>query len=94
MYGNKLLKQISSIQNVEETVLYFLTQDEAYIVDCGWVTTYCISIHRYLSDTLTDSYVISDFSTKFDVTWSLMQKLWRNSVKPSQAEEIIHDHLV
>lgn len=94
MYGNKLLKQISSIQNVEETVLYLMTQQEAYIVEHGWVTTYGISIFRYLSDTLEDSYVLSDFSTKFDATWDLMQKLWRNNVKPSQAEYIVNDYLM
>lgn len=94
MYGNRVVKQMNSIQNAEETILYLLTRQETFIVDYGHVITYGVSIYRYLADALADSYVISDFSTKFDAAWNLVQKLRRNNIKPSQADEIVEDHLI
>lgn len=93
MYGTRLLKSISITQNIEETVLYFLTCQDEFITDYGRTPTYGIHIHRYLGDILCDSCEIKDYSTKFDATWELLQKLWRNGVKPAQTLYVVEDHL-
>lgn len=94
MYGISLLKSVVKAQNVEESIVYFLTRREKFISDFGWTTVYGIHIYRYLGNTLIDSFEAKDYSSKFDSARQLMKTLCDNVIKPNQAPYVVEDHLL
>lgn len=94
MYGTRLLKNVSKVQNIDETVIYLLVCRERFISDLGWTTVYGINVYRYLGDRLCESCEIEDYSSNFDFSWRLLQNLWHGGIKPEQARYVVEDHLL
>lgn len=94
MYGISLLKTRREVQNIDETVIYFITRREKFITDLGWATVYGIHIYRYIGEALCDKYEIEDYTAKFDSARQLLHALSNNGVKPNQASYVVEDHLL